>query len=67
MPQATDKLRKEWNGPSSDKAIKFLEDAGYKLNKKWMWVCPSGKKPTKKELRAILFLIQEWDYGGMLY
>jgi hypothetical protein len=64
MPQATDELRKEW-GVMDDRAIKFLNDRGYKLTRDFHWKKPHpNMKPTAKELRAIEFLFQEWDFGG---
>jgi hypothetical protein len=64
MPQATEELRREW-GIADSRAIKFLNDRGYKLTRDFRWQKPHpNMKPTAKELRAIEFLIQEWDFGG---
>jgi hypothetical protein len=64
MPQATDELRAEWDGPSDQKAIKFLLDAGYKLTPQWTWMHKdSNHKRTIKELSAVTFMMDEWDYG----
>jgi hypothetical protein len=65
MPQASEELRKEWNGPNDADALKFLKDAGYRLTGQWTWVPPAGHNPTEKEFSAILFMINEWDYGGL--
>jgi hypothetical protein len=65
MPQATDEQREEWNGPSDQTALKFLQDAGYKLTPHWTWKHKdSAHKPTEKEISAVCFLIDEWDFGG---
>lgn len=65
MPQASDELRKKWNGPDDTTAIKYLESRGYKLTRGWDWELPEGQnKPTDEELSAIEFMFQEWDYGG---
>lgn len=65
MPQASDELRAEWNGPDDATAIKFLTDAGYKLTRGWEWLLPvPNHEPTEKEISAIQFLVDEWDFGG---
>ena len=64
MPQATDELREEWDGPDDQKAMGFLRDAGYVLNRDWTWSSPEGREPTEKEWSAIDFMFQEWDFGG---
>lgn len=67
MPQATEEQRAEWNGPDDSTAMKYLEDAGYKLARSWCWIKPSPKHtPTEKEISAAQFLIDEWDYGGII-
>lgn len=67
MPQATDEARAEWNGPSDETAIKFLKSAGYVLDRSWCWVRPRPDyEPTDKEISAAIFLIDEWDFGGIL-
>lgn len=66
MPQASEELRREWNGPGEDTAVKFLEYHGYVMHQRtYTWVAPQGHKPTAKELRAIQFLMDEWDFGGL--
>jgi hypothetical protein len=63
MPQATEELRSEW-GVMPERAIEFLLAAGYRLTDEWTW---ESSKPssTPEERRAMLFLIQEWDFGGL--
>lgn len=65
MPTATEALRAEW-GISDRKAIEHLERRGFVLTAKWQWMKPPQLKHiTKKDLRAIDFLAQEWDFGGL--
>jgi len=63
MPQATDEQRARWPGWDAE-AIKFLEDAGYKLTKEWNWIIPPGHKPTEREYDAMDYMCNEWDFGG---
>ncbi len=71
MPQSTPERRKRW-GISTEKAIQFLENKGYMLNKDWSWKPPYkvrgesfGPLPSLDETDAILYLIQEWDFNGL--
>ena len=69
MPQAAEDLRKEWGeGKNTDqKAVKFLESKGYKRTRAWTWVKPSmDHRPSEEEIRAICYLIDEWDFGGFV-
>lgn len=49
--------------------IKFLEDAGYVLNRGWTWKPKPGvtelRDMTRDEFDCLLFLIHEWDFGGL--
>jgi hypothetical protein len=69
MPQASEEQRQEWGedgGAGEGKAIAYLKAAGYTLLPNWFWRKPSPEhKPTEKELGAIWFLIDEWDFGGI--
>lgn len=69
MPQASDEDRAKWGGElgvGEDKAIAFLQAAGYTLLPSWFWRKPSPEhEPTEDELGAIWFLIDEWDFGGI--
>ena len=65
MPQASDELRAEF-GIDDGPVIRFLEAAGYTQTRDWEWEMPAGPYvPTDKESRAIRFLIDEWDWGGL--
>ncbi|MDN7489451.1 hypothetical protein QZM35_17220 [Burkholderia sp. AU45274] len=64
MPQATDDLREEWTDST---ALEWL--AG---NFRWpggMIRVRAGYMPTKKDLRAIQYMCDEWDfaYDGVQY
>lgn len=64
MPQASDELRAEWNGPSDETAKRFLRAKGFAWNMDWTWSSPGGREPTDKEWSAITFMIHEWDSGS---
>lgn len=68
MPRATEEQRAEWwpdeDGTGTQTAEGFLFAAGYLLTRRFEWVVPVGHSPTHKETRAMLYLIDEWDYGG---
>lgn len=68
MPQADENLRQEWGGQDGigeDKAEDYLKGKGYTLSRYFIWILPNPNHvPTKEELGAIGFLIDEWDYGG---
>lgn len=74
MPQASSELQqqmdKRFGNPISDAGpIKFLENAGYVLTKGWLWKPKPSvtvtSQMTKDEFDCLLFLIQEWDFGGL--
>lgn len=67
MPQASSELNEEWDGPGDETAIRYLQDAGYWLTPRREWVMPWGRHdPTPKASSAIRFLIDEWDFGGIV-
>lgn len=67
MPQASAELTEEWDGPGDQKAIGHLVAAGYRLTSAWEWQCPRADyTPTGKDRSAAQFLIDEWDYGGII-
>lgn len=66
MPQTTPERAARWPG-MDHQAIKFLKDQGYTLQRNWFWTLPTlSHIPTIKENDAILYLIQEWDFGGIV-
>lgn len=64
MPQTSPERRARWPG-GDEQAIKYLEDAGYSLTFDWCWIRPQGRWPTKREIDAVAYLVEEWDFGGM--
>ena len=39
---------------------------GYRLNRRWEWILPAaGHAITAREEDAILYLIEEWGFGGL--
>jgi hypothetical protein len=74
MPQASEELRaimEQRFGDPIDSAgpIKFLQDAGYTLTRKWFWIPKPGVidlgQMTRDEFDCLLFLVHEWDFGGL--
>jgi len=72
MPTASDELRarmKERFGcPVGDAGpISYLEGQGYILNRDWTWAHPkvsSADDIPTAEWDCIVFLCDEWDFGG---
>ena len=65
MPQATDELRAQWDGPDDSKARTYLAQRGFRLTESWEWIPPKGQEVTDEDLSAIDFMVQEWDFGGL--
>lgn len=72
MPQAAPEHAARWQDPtgkvgSDQVACSFLEGVGYKSTRHWAWILPTPTHiPTDKELDAINFLINEWDWDGII-
>ncbi len=65
MPSTTPERQARWPGMDSE-AMEFLESQGFKLLRDWTWAPPSmNHKLTDREEDALLYLIQEWDFGGL--
>lgn len=48
-------------------AIEYLQSQGYTLTPQWCWIKPTkGHKVTPKENEALIYLIQEWDFGDII-
>ena len=61
MPSTTSKRASRWPGGDFE-AMKFLREAGYR----WpggVIKRVKGRPPTEREWDAILYLIEEWDFG----
>lgn len=63
MPQTTPERAARWPGGDSE-AILFLRSAGYALRRDWSWQSPDHA-PTDRELDAVVYLIEEWDFDGI--
>lgn len=70
MPQASEELRREWMASDADSdavACRYLEAQGYRQTREWQWIKPKPDHViTEKEGRALQFLFEEWDYGGVV-
>ena len=75
MPQTSRELWLKMEarfGPDSYDAgpIKYLEDAGYTLTRKWAWEPKPGvivaAQMAEDELDCMVYLIEEWDFDGLL-
>ena len=75
MPQASDELRaqmkKRFGDPINDTGpMEFLKGAGYTLTPDWRWKAKAGvqllRDMTRDEFECLLFLVQEWDFGGLI-
>jgi hypothetical protein len=72
MPQASDELTEEIAricGDASDHAVvAFLEQRGWTLDREWQWHKSGQTYQTmpQDEYLAVLFMIDEWDYGGVV-
>lgn len=66
MPQSTPERRARW-GVMDGKATRYLASRGWTLRRDWHWSPPQvGYEPDETERDAIIFLIEEWDFGGIL-
>jgi hypothetical protein len=67
MPQASPELRAEWPGGDNE-AISYLEGQGFTLTKQWDWIKPTADHAiSEREGSAIDYLIDEWDFGGVVF
>lgn len=66
MPQTTPELAAKFPGMDRE-AMEVLRDAGYTLTREWFWLPPSiFHEPIEREADAINYLIEEWDFGGLI-
>ena len=65
MPQASDELRTYWGGVSEHPAIEHLKSRGYKLTRQWTWKKPDNLEMSHRDILAVMFLMHEWDFGGV--
>lgn len=81
MPSGPPELHEKWSNYYTDyedermllcgdiNACRYLKEQGFTLNRDWTWYHP--KRPdleslTEEEWSAIIYLIQEWDYGSLV-
>lgn len=65
MPSTSDELRAEWPGGDTQ-ATAHLTAKGFELTKEWLWIMPYRHyRLTMRDSRAIQYMIEEWDYGGL--
>lgn len=66
-PQEQDWATEKFGGLDCVPVQEWLKAQGYKLTRTWQWIKPTpDHTPTEDELRAIYFLIDEWDYDGLI-
>lgn len=70
MPSATPELRDlmlNWFGDISDEGpTRVLLSRGWKLTHDWRWKPPTPHYTIHEiDYKLILFMVQEWDYGGL--
>lgn len=66
MPQTTPERAARWPGMDGQ-AMDYLEGQGYTLNKDYSWKLPGPHhEVSEKEKDAIIYLIEEWDFDGIL-
>ena len=63
MPSSTPERQARWQDDYT--ACRFLEQRGFRLLAGWSWVAPAGHVMTDDEQDAVIYLIEEWDYGGV--
>lgn len=62
---ASDGLRREWL--NEELAAAYLERAGFELRRDRSWRPPAGRKHlSEKERRAMLYLVRECGFDGLL-
>lgn len=72
MPQADEglrgRIRTRFGSIDTSGPEKYLKDAGYELARSWTW-SKSGvtelRDMSRDEFECLLFLVHEWDYGGL--
>ena len=65
MPESTPERRATWH--SDDVAMRFLTAHGLMLDSTWCWFSHDDRRLTDDEADAVLYLIEEWDFGGYIH
>ena len=64
MPQTTPERGERWD---NHMAVDHLKGGGWILRRDWVWWHPDKtRQPTNRELDASRYLVEEWDYGGIV-
>ena len=66
LPSEADRYAKRFGSIDCGKAMAELERRGYTLTDKWEWIAPLAHVPTEEELFWIGFLVDDWDFGGLI-
>jgi len=64
MPQTSPERRARWQ--TLERAMEHLSLKGYGLLSDWTWRAPLGYVVTAMDEDAILYCIEEWDFGGVV-
>ena len=66
MPSTTPERQSRWE--SDFYACEYLREMGFSLTSEWCWTHPSKELDdlTDMEEDAIIYMIEEWDYGGFI-
>lgn len=66
MPSTTPERAARWPGMDQE-AMAYLKAQGYSLTRGWGWLPPSSDHvSTDREIDALRYLIEEWDFGGIV-
>lgn len=71
MPQSSPEMRLlmyKWFGDEVDDTgpMNFLVSRGYELTSRWLWKPPvPSHTVSAEEWKCMVFLIEEWDFGGL--
>jgi hypothetical protein len=66
MPQTSPERAARWPG-GDEEAIAFLLAGGWRLGRDWCWRRDDWREPTEREVDAVRYLIEEWDFDGIVY
>lgn len=61
MPQASDELRAMWEDDNA--ALTYLEGRGIKETRNGLLIIPNGFDLNDKDVAAIRYMLDEWDYA----
>lgn len=64
MPRTTPERAARWPGLDGE-AIAYLQANGWVLHRDYTWSHPEDRPILPREMDAILYLLEEWDFGGL--